>query len=94
MAEFDSRLAIGLFVALVSLISIVLGCFIRHVSKGRRHPCSDDIVYKDVCAEKTKGLNDCIEGAVNLMKIQYENLNTKVDKGFKDLKEFIKNNHK
>ena len=73
------------FMAVVSSAIIgVYGWLLKHLANTKKHPCSDDIVFKDVCKEKTKRLEDCIEAQVKLETERYENLKTSIDE-VKDL---------
>jgi hypothetical protein len=75
-----------LITAVIALFSTIIGV-IFWVSKSRAK-----MVFKDVCEEKAGRLNDCIENEVRSSKERYENLVKKVDMGFKELKQELKNN--
>jgi len=60
MADIDNRILIGIF----GLIAGIYGWLIKHLSNHKKHPCSDDIVYKDVCQAQ----RDCIETSVKDLK--------------------------
>lgn len=89
MAEdgIDNRILL----ALTALIAGVYGWLIKHLSNSKKHPCADNLVYRDTCEQTVKRLEDCIEGQVKLETMRYEALTKRVDEGFADLKELIKN---
>lgn len=86
----DIRILIGAIIAIFAAIIGVYAILMRHTSNSKKHVCSDDIVFQDVCDERHKGVDDCIENVLNLTKIQYQNLSDKID----DLKESIENARK
>lgn len=58
----------------------IYGWFLVHIGKSKKHPCKDDIVYKDVC----KAQHDCVEtelkGMKELMELRFDNLEELVKK--------------
>jgi len=63
------------------VVPIIVGLFwglYSHSSNTDRHPAKKDLVFKDVCEPKMKGLEDCIEakldGFEKLMKQHFDNL--------------------
>ena len=77
---------------LVAGMIALFGWIARHISNTKKHPCKDDIVFQDVCDERSKRLEDCIENEVEVSKERYETLTKKVDDGFKEVKALIRNN--
>jgi len=84
--------------SLIYVISGVFGAIIgvyvwvaKHIAARKKHPCSDDLVFKDVCEERSGRLQDCIESEVRFSKERYETLTKKIDDGFKEIKEELKN---
>jgi hypothetical protein len=75
------------YLAIIALYRWVSG----HMSNARTHPSKQDIVYKDVCDERSKRLEDCIESEVATSRERYELLTKKIDDGFSDLKQQIRN---
>ena len=83
------------------IITYVLGAIIvgtifsitRHIINTDKHPCKKDIVYKDVCDTKHKGLDDCIEGKINSLDQKFEIMREDMKEGFRDVKQLIKNGH-
>jgi len=84
----DWRILGSLMAGLVALF----GWLAKHISNTKKHPCKDDIVFGDVCDERSRRLQDCIENEVKVSKERYETLAKKVDDGFRDVKELIRNN--
>ena len=80
MAEIDSKILIGIF----GLITTVYGWLFKHLF-GK-------VQFKDVCAAKHKGLEDCIEAEERRNTERYETLTKKVDDGFRELKQLVRNN--
>ncbi len=62
----------------VAIFSAIIG-LIYWVIKSR-----DKLVYKDVCDERHKGLEDCVEAKL-------ETLETKIDEGFRRIEVLINN---
>lgn len=84
----DWRILGPLMAGLVALF----GWLAKHISNTKKHPCKDDIVFQDVCDERSRRLQDCIENEVTVSKERYETLAKKVDDGFREVKELIRNN--
>lgn len=88
LAELDPRISIMLVVGAIPAIS---GCYVavygvyrylgKHLHNPKKHPCSDDIVFKDVC----KANRDCIETKLDGMKELME-------QRFDNLEELVRNN--
>jgi hypothetical protein len=58
-------------VVLIPFIPVMVGlfwAFYKHASNTGRHPDKKDIVFKDVCEPKMKGLEDCITKDVGALK--------------------------
>jgi len=75
-------------VIIIPLIPVVVGLFYAlyaHVSNTDRHAGKKDLVFKDVCEPKMKGLEDCveikIEGLKELMNQRFDNLERLVRNG-------------
>jgi len=88
----DARTIVAVVSIFVVVILALAGWIFKHIQNGDKHQRpidTDKIVFKDVCDERSQRLEDCIEGAINLGKIQYEHLCKKVD----EIKELIKNAH-
>ena len=80
MAEFDNKILIGVF----GLIAGIYGWILRHLIAK--------VQFKDVCAAKHKGLEDCIEAEERRNTERYEALDKKIDEGFRELKQLVRNN--
>lgn len=77
------------------LITTILGVYawlLKHLSNSKKHPCKDDIVFRDVCDEKVKRIDDCVETQAKLSAERYETLTKKVDDGFDELKRLVRAN--
>lgn len=70
-----------LIIMVIAVFSSIIG-LIYWVIRSR-----DRLVYRDVCESERKRLEDCIEGSLKLMQMQYKNLCNRFD----ELKELIKN---
>lgn len=71
----------------------------KHTSNNKKHPCKDDIVFKDVCEERQKTnmqahehLREGIEKAIARSDEQHKELKTDVKSGFDSVLELIKKN--
>ena len=80
MPEIDSKILLGI----AGLITGIYGWLFKHLF-GK-------VQFKDVCAATHKGLDDCIEAEERRNTERYEALDKKIDKGFTDLKQLIRNN--
>lgn len=66
--------------------AIIIGCMAtiaKHIINNERHPAKKDIVFRDVCEPKMKGLKDCLEAKI-------DGLTDLTKQGFESLKELIK----
>lgn len=81
----DTRIIVG---AIISVFSAIIGV-IYWVIKSR-----DKLVYKDVCESDRRGLGDCIEHAEEMCSQRYSELTKRMDAGFKEVKELIRNQKK
>jgi len=84
------KVLVGAIIAIFAAIIGVYEALRKHTSHPKKHVCSDDVVFRDVCDERHKGVEDCIENVLKLTTIQYQNLSDKID----DLKESIENARK
>ena len=73
---------------LIPVASIIIGLFYAlytHVSNTGRHPEKKDLVFKEVCEPKMKGLSDCAEREIKalkeLMTQRFDNLEKLVRNG-------------
>lgn len=79
MPEIDSKILLGI----AGLITGIYGWLFKHLF-GK-------VQFKDVCAAKHKGLDDCIEAEERRNTERYEALDKKIDNGFREVKELIRN---
>lgn len=84
----DTKIITAIIAALVG----IYGWLLKHLSNTTKHPCKEDIVFRNVCDEKVKRLDDCIETQAKLSAERYETLTKKVDDGFDDLKRLVRAN--
>ena len=81
-------MVIGIFGSIIGVYVFVF----KHLANAKKHPCKDDIVFRDVCDERSKRLEDCIEGAVKAAEGKYSELKKDMKSEFKEVKELIRNN--
>ncbi len=88
----DWRVVGPLCAAMVGLY----GWFLVHVTRGNRHPKSDDLVYGDVCTERGKSndqahthLQKGIEDAIKKSDEQHKELKADMRIGFGEIKTLI-----
>lgn len=77
MAEMDNKTLLAVFGLFVG----VYGWLLKHLSNSKKHPCNDNLVYKDVCEAN----RDCIETKI-------DGLQKLVEQRFDNLEDLIKNN--
>lgn len=86
MSELNDWKVIGpVIAALVGLYGFVL----KHLANTDRHPGRKDIVYRDVCDQKTRRLEDCIESEIKLQREQLKSLEKTMTIGNKALADSI-----
>ena len=76
MAEINGRILIGIF----GLITGIYGWLFKHLF-GK-------VQFKDVCAAKHQGINDCLEAEEKRNTERYEVLVKSID----ELKQLVRNN--
>lgn len=79
MAEMDNKVLIAIFAAICGTYAWLL----KHLSNSRKHPSSDNLVYKDVCEAN----RDCIETKI-------DGLGKIIEQRFDHIEEIIKNGGK
>ena len=79
MAEMDNKVLIAIFAAIGGTYAWLL----KHLSNSKKHPCCDNLVYKDVCEAN----RDCIETKI-------DGLGQLIDQRFDHVEELIKNGGK
>ena len=75
---------VGPFIA--AMIGL-FGWLAKHISNTKKHPCKDDVVFKDVCDAKQNGLENEIKNLSN----RVTDLRIDMKDGFCELKTLIKN---
>ncbi len=83
----------GVYIAIIAMQRWISA----HISRGSRHPCTADIVYKDVC-EKVQEKNttehahleDCLEGAETRTGERFRELKSDMNRGFDEVKKLVK----
>ncbi|MCK5610275.1 hypothetical protein KAR91_50850 [Candidatus Pacearchaeota archaeon] len=86
MVETDTKVLFGI----LALIVGIWGWFLKHVSCGNRHPDKSDLMYKDVCDERTHRLEGLIESHAERSAERHTELKDDVRTGFSEMKELIK----
>lgn len=81
------KVLIGAIIAIFAAIIGVYEALRKHTSSPKKHVCSDDVVFRDVCDSEKKRIEDCIEATFKI-------LTTKLDEGFKRVEGLIKNARK
>jgi hypothetical protein len=76
---------------IVAVIMAIAGWVAKHITNSKKHPCKDDIVFQDVCDERSKRLDDCIETSIEHQKEQYQLLREDVNSRFDRIEDLIKN---
>ena len=67
---------------IIAAVVALFGWFLKHVTGDRKHPCADNLVYRDVCDERSKRIEHCLEGAIKRSEQQYQDLKTDMKDGF------------
>jgi len=86
----DYRAVYAVVGAIVAIFGAIIGVYIflfRHVREPKKHPCSDDLVYKDVCQAN----QNCLEGEIKNVNSRLTELKTDLKDGFTEVKALIRN---
>lgn len=66
------------------LSSSIIGVYvflIRHLSNNRRHPSSDNLVYKDVCEANRDCIETKIDGLSQLIEQRFDHIEDVIKNG-------------
>ena len=64
----------------------------RHITNGKKHPDADAIVYRDVCEQVQKRIENTVNLEIAAMRQQIQNLDEKLEDRFAELKRLIISN--
>lgn len=83
----------------VGIGTMIIGVYVwvaKHISNTRKHPCKDNIVFRDVCEERGKAneqahehLKEGIENAIKRSDEQHVELKSDMKNGFAKLETLI-----
>ncbi len=97
MITSDWKIIGPLCAALVGLF----GWLAKHISNTKKHPCSDNLVFNDVCIERGKAnehaheyLKEGIENAIKRSDEQHNELKNDMKTGFTRIENLILQNGK
>lgn len=79
MAEMDNKVIIAIFAPILG----IFGWLLKHMSNPKKHPCSDDIVYKEVCEAKRDCIEAKIDGLQKVIETRFDSLEDLLKKGGK-----------
>lgn len=68
----------------------LIGWVAKHITNSQKHPCKKDIVYKEVCAEKHKGFEDCVEREIKNLTKNFDDFKGDTHRHFKEVKDLIR----
>jgi hypothetical protein len=90
--------------AALGIGTLIIGVYVwvaKHIANSKKHPCKDDIVFENVCAERGKAneaahefLKKWIEAAIIKSDKQHIELKSDMKAGFMEIKTLIKNNRR
>ena len=76
----------------------LFGWFAKHTTNVKKHACTEDLVFSDVCKEKGRSnelahshLGNSIEAAIRKSDEQHKELKTDMRDGFNEIKSLIRN---
>lgn len=94
----DEKAIIG---AAIGIGTAIIGVYVwvgKHISNGKKHACSDEVVFKDVCGVRGEAntkehehLKEGIETAIARSDEQHIELKTDMRHGFDKIENLIKN---
>jgi len=64
----------------------------RHITNGKKHPDADAVVYRDVCEQVQKRIENTVNLEIAAMRQQIQNLDEKLEDRFDELKRLIISN--
>ena len=85
---------VKLIIALIGIFGAIIGVYVwvaRHITARKKHPCADNVVYRDVCESERRRIDDCIEGAERRTEQRFKEVKDDMRNGFNEVKELIKN---
>lgn len=83
-----------LIVALIGIFGAIIGVYVwvaRHIAARKKHPCSDDLVFRDVCESERRRIDDCLEGAERRTEQRFKEVKEDMKTGFTEVKDLIRN---
>ena len=86
--------------AAVAIGTAIFGVYVwvgKHISNSKKHPCKDDMVFKEVCEERGKAndqahehLKEGIENAIKRSDEQHNELKVDMKAGFTKIEMLIR----
>ena len=80
----------ALIYVIVAIFGAIIGVYIflfRHIREPKKHPCGDDLVYKDVCQAN----QDCLEQGIKNVNNRLTEMKADMKDEFAEVKSLIKN---
>lgn len=66
---------------LIALIAGVYGWLLKHLSNSKKHPCGDNLVYKDVCEANRDCIEAKIDGLQKVIETRFDGLENLIKNG-------------
>jgi hypothetical protein len=68
---------------LIAMVVLIVGCYIAIIALQRWVSArSKDIVFRDLCDERSKRIEDCVEGEIKNLSDRLKELRETTEKGF------------
>ena len=90
----DSNLIYAIGSVGMVLVPAGIIAIIKHTTNSTKHPCKKDVVFVDVCREKMKGQEDCVESELRAVNEKVDSLKVDMRTGFKEVKDLIRSNRR
>ena len=84
---------IGIFAAIAGAYGAIIGVYSwmgKHIAAKGKHPCTENIVFKDVCNEKMGRIEDCVEEKIKNLDEKITDLKIDLKTDMIDLKTDMK----
>jgi len=66
---------------LICGLTVIYGWLFKHASNSKKHPCKDDIVFREVCQANRDCIETKLDGLEKLTKQGFENIENLIKKG-------------
>jgi len=83
-----------MLMVVLGVFAAIIGCYLwmaKHITNSKKHPCKEDIVYRDVCEAERGRIEDCVESELKNVNRRLDEQRSDMKDGFSRLESLIKN---